>query len=496
MSALAELRYAPVSEGAYFAEWCAANLEHSVDQFAGLPVVWEDWQQEFFDELLSAGEDGTPYWSSAGLIVSRKNGKTAMLAALALYRLMEDEGQPEILLAAASDKQAGRLFDAVISYLRRNAGLDDRVHRREYVGEVVNIETGGKIIRLPASGETLDGFNPSLAICDELHAWQTPTRRRVWASLNTGGAARLRTQVVTITTAGDALSRQSSILGRLIDVNERDGTVAMPHEGLTVSRNHDARSLLFNYSAPTKDPADLEAMKLANPASWVSLDFLGRQASSPELTIADVLQLHGCVWAEAIASWIPDEAWSGCYGGTTDIPVGATVIAGVDVAQRHDHSAVVIAWESPDNRIVLRARVWEPGSEGRSRVLDVEQHIRWLAKTYDLRAVVYDERFFNRSAEILSDEGMELHELIQSGTDMADAYQGFYQAAIERRLSHDGGILNQHVRGCAAEMTERGWRVRKLRQSQKIDACVAAVMAVWLLERSKAAPVYQIRGFN
>ena len=255
MSSLAELRYAPFTEADYFADWCERNLEHSVDRFAGQPVIWEGWQRDFFEEALAADEAGAPYWKSVGLVVARKNGKTAMLAALALYRLMEDEGQPEILLAAASDKQAGRLFEAVISYLRRNSSLDDQVHRREYVGEVVNIQTGGKIIRIPSSGETLDGFNPSLAICDELHAWTTPTRRRVWTSLTTGGGARERTQVVTITTAGDAASRTHSILGRMLDANEaRAQTERRP--GLAISRNHEARTLIFNYAAPTSDPSD------------------------------------------------------------------------------------------------------------------------------------------------------------------------------------------------------------------------------------------------
>lgn len=494
-SALARAGYAQLTEGPFFAEWCERHLEHSVDRFAGSPLVLEPWQRDFFDELLAVDEGGAPYWSSGALVVSRKNGKTAMLAALALYRLLEDEGQPEILLAAASDKQAGRLFDAVCSYLRRNQELERRVHRREYIGEIVNADTGGKIIRLPSSGETLDGYNPSLAICDELHAWNTPTRRRVWSSLNTGGAARSRTQVVTITTAGDALARESGILGRLIDGNEAAGEVERPHAGLTVSRNHDAGSLVYNYSAPTSDPTDVAAMKLANPASWVTEGFLAKQAAAPELTTAEVLQLHGCVWAAALGSWIPDEAWHGCFVAGLEIPDGARAVAGVDVAQRHDHSAVTLAWLLPDGRVGLSARVWEPREqEGRSRVLDVEQHVRELAARFDL-SVVYDERFFNRSAEVLSEEGLDLHELPQSGKHMADAYQGFYQAAVERRLAHSGGVLGQHVLGCSAEMTERGWRIRKLRQSQKIDAAVAGVMAVWGLEAIERKTVYRVRAF-
>lgn len=482
------LNYAPLSEGEFFAGWCAANLQHSVDQFAGKPVVYEEWQRSWWDELLAADEDGAPYWSSACLVVPRKNGKTLMLASLASYRLLEDDGQPEILLAAASDKQAGRLFDACVSFFRRNPDLDARVHRREYQGEIVNVETGGKIIRLPSSGETLDGYNPSLAICDELHAWNTPTRRRVWASLNTGGAARTRTQVVTITTAGDALARETSILGRLLSVNERVGEVETPHNGLTISRNHEARTLIFNYSAPTLDPTDTRAMKLANPASWVSEDFLAKQAAGGDLSPSEVLQLHGCVWAAGVESWIPDEAWHGCYDTSLEIPDGADVVAGVDIGLHNDHSAVVVGWKSSSGRVVLRAKVWTPADfDGRSSILEVEKHIRMLADRYALRSVVYDERFFNRSAEVLADEGLDLVDLAQNSKAMADAYQAFYTAALEKRIAHVGGVLSEHVLGCSAEMTERGWKVRKLRQSQKIDAAVAATMALWGADNVVAA---------
>lgn len=482
MSALERLKYAYGTEVDYFADWCERNLRHSVDQWAGKPVVWEPWQRAFFEELLAADESGTPYWSSAALVVSRKNGKTAMLAALALYRLMEDEGQPEILLAAASDKQAGRLFDAVVSYLRQSPELDARVHRREYVGEIVNVETGGKIIRLPSSGETLDGFNPSLAICDELHAWTTPTRRRVWTSLNTGGAARLRTQVVTITTAGDARERETSILGRMIDGNERTGDLDTAQAGLSVSRHHEARTLVFNYSAPTSDPSDVAAMKLANPASWVTEEFLARQAANSDLTDAEVLQLHGCVWADSVGAWIDPGLWQMGFEGGAAIPVGARVAVGVDVGINHDSTAVVVAWKrDEDDRVLLGdCAIWDPREIGKVRISEVEEHLRKLADRYVIAGVLYDPRFFERSAEDLSNEGLTMIEMQQNSSDMGDAYQAFYAAVAEGHIRHAGTPqLSAHVLATAAEKTDRGWKVRKLRQSQRIDACVAAVMACW-----------------
>ena len=46
-----ELRYAATTEVDYFAGWCEQNLRHSVDRWAGQPVVWEPWQLDFFEEL-------------------------------------------------------------------------------------------------------------------------------------------------------------------------------------------------------------------------------------------------------------------------------------------------------------------------------------------------------------------------------------------------------------------------------------------------------------
>jgi phage terminase large subunit-like protein len=159
---------------------------------------------------------------------------------------------------------------------------------------------------------TLHGYNASVVVADELHACTKPSRRRAWAALtSSGGARELRRQVFTISTAGEAHERETSIRGRLVDGNETGGSVET-RPGLTVSRNHPARVLVFNYSAPTRDPHDVAKMKLANPASWITRDYLKRQASNPELAAGEVLQLHGCVWATSVGAWISADAWQAC----------------------------------------------------------------------------------------------------------------------------------------------------------------------------------------
>ena len=485
--------YAAGSRVEHFAWWCKTFLVQSIDQFAGLPLILEDWQLEFMGEALATMTPSgvEPAFGSLALVVSRKSGKTTMLAAYALYRLFNDETQPEILLAAASDKQAGRLFDACVSFIRKSPELADQSQLREYIGEIARADGGGKIMRMASSADNLHGYNPSLVVCDELHAWSKPSQRKAWAALTTGGGARKNTQTFTISTAGDANERESGILGRMIDRNESVGDIEK-HPGLTISRNFDAQTLIYNYSAPTKDPANTKAMKLANPASWITEEYLARQAANPELSAEEVLQLHGCVWVAGSSAWISSEWWQSSIERGVKIPDGARVSLGVDIGIVNDASAVVTAWQRPDDgKVVVEAKIWTPQPGRNVDLADVEAYIRRLALRLNVAGVFYDPRFFERSAQELDAEGVVMVTMQQNSSVMSDAYQTIFAMLGEGNIRHAGNDpeFAAHALGVSAQMTDRGWKISKIRQRQRIDALVAATMAVYgaILQSEAAA---------
>ena len=140
-----------------------------------------------------------------------------------------------------------------------------------------------------------------------------------------------------------------------------------------------------------------------------------------------------------------------------------------------------------DGRIVLRCWTWSANEKveahefvagGEMRLELVEQFIRELGRRYRVCEVAYDPTFFARSAQTLKDERFTLVEFLPAGQPMADAYQAFYQACMERTITHDGDpVLAAQVAAAAARRTERGWKLYKLKASQPFDACVAAVLA-------------------
>jgi phage terminase large subunit-like protein len=165
--------YAAGSEVDHFATFCADHLVQSVDRWNGEPLELYPAQREFFNEALAFDEAGLPIWQSVVQVVSRKNGKTTAQAGYALYRLVTDDGSPEILLTAASDRQAGRLFDACAAFVRRSPTLSRLLRVRDYVGEIVREDGRGRILRMSSDPARLYGYNPTLVV-----ATRSPSGRR------------------------------------------------------------------------------------------------------------------------------------------------------------------------------------------------------------------------------------------------------------------------------------------------------------------------------
>jgi phage terminase large subunit-like protein len=70
-------------------------------------------------------------------------------------------------------------------------------------------------------------------------------------------------------------------------------------------------------------------------------------------------------------------------------------------------------------------------------------------------------------------------EFLQASAPMADAYQRFYQLAVERKLIHNGDpVLAAHIAAAAARPGEHGWKISKRKSRHPIDAAVAACIAV------------------
>jgi phage terminase large subunit-like protein len=155
------------------------------------------------------------------------------------------------------------------------------------------------------------------------------------------------------------------------------------------------------------------------------------------------------------------------------------------MALKHDSIAVVIAQPQRDGVVVTRSQIWQPRDEGVD-VAGVEQYLRQIHRTYTVQEFVYDPAFFERSAEYLSDEGMNLVTFPQSASRMIPACGNAYEMIVAKKIAHDGTpTFTDQVLSAAQRMSDKGWTLSKGKSKRKIDACIAMVMA---LDRATSKP--------
>jgi phage terminase large subunit-like protein len=226
-------------------------------------------------------------------------------------------------------------------------------------------------------------------------------------------------------------------------------------------------------------------MKLANPASWITAAYLRRQAENPELTDAQVLQLHGCVWAESSSTWIPPAAWAACAERDYRAPEGTRVVLGFDGSYRGDSTALVAA--TVEERLyVWVVGLWErPNRAPAELVVDREQvdaTVHAAMDRYDVCELACDPFGWHAELARCADayEGTVVEFPINQRSRMGVAVSRFTSAALTSGLAHDGDPrLTRHIGHVVARETAEGLLLGKDSKAspRRIDAAIAGAIA-------------------
>jgi len=422
----------------------------------------EPWQHAVVEEALSPRRELL-------VLIARGCGKTTLMAALGLFRLLQDR-RAAIVCAAASREQASHLFDKARGFALSNPQVRARltVTRRD-----LRTATDGRLLVVSADAEKQLGWDPSLIFLDELCAHRDAD---LYTNLRTSLVKRPDAKMVTISTAGVGAD---SPLGQL-----RQRALALPkveRDG-TFTRATGAGLALLEWQLP--DEWGLDRAAEANPASWVTAERLEEQREAVhELAFR---RFHANQWTSAEGYWLPPGAWQGRASDYTIEP-GEPVWVGVDVGGSRAASAVV--WVTED------LRVGSAVYEGTEAVLAVEERVRRLAGEQDVRACAYDPWRFQQAALELEQERITMVEFPQSHARMVPASERLYAAIVERRLRHPNDPeLNRHVAAAVAKQTPRGWRLDKSNRSAQIDGVVALAMALEAAAIEAGPSIYEQRG--
>ena len=177
-----------------------AFCRHSKGELAGKPLILDLFQKAYISALFGFIDKDTGHrrYTESFFFVGRKNGKTTMLGAIALYMLMADgESGAEVYSVASKRDQANILFDQAHEMIKQSPDLNKNIRKRK--SDLYFPHNFSKMQSLGKNSNSLDGLNAHLVVIDELHSIQD---RNLYEVMKQSQSARTQPLLIMITTAG------------------------------------------------------------------------------------------------------------------------------------------------------------------------------------------------------------------------------------------------------------------------------------------------------
>lgn len=466
----------------------------------------------FQKEFIRAVYDNPAGTKKAYLSIARKNGKTALIAALVLAHLVGPESRQntQLISGAMSREQASIVFNLACKMVRLNPDLEAIVRivesRKQLFGLPMNVEYRA----LAAEGKTAHGLSPVLAILDEIGQVQGPNSPFVDAITTSQGAHEAPLLIAISTQAADP----ADLFSVWLDDAAASG---------------DPRIVSHCYSAP--DGAALDepaAWRAANPALGVfrSLADVEQQAAEAKRIPSVENTFRNLVLNQRVSTVSPfmsRSVWESC-GAPADYLDGLEVYAGLDLSARTDLTALVLigkradTWHvvphfwTPEKGLIERARrdrqpydVWHrqgflrtcPGASVDYEV--VARDIAEICEPLNVRAIGFDRW----RIDVLKKEfdainfTVPLVEHGQGFKDMSPALDECESHFLNGRVQHGmHPVLTMCAAGAVVSRDPAGNRkLDKSKATARIDGLMALVMAFGTslkLAEDTRTPEYQM----
>ena len=177
-------------------------LKHTKGKWRGVPFELLSWQDEIIRTLFgTVKENGYRQYNTCYCEIPKKNGKSELAAAIALYMTCGDgEWGAEVYGCASDRQQASIVFDVAVDMVDQCPALKKRIKPVMSVKRLVYKPTNSFYQVLSAEAYTKHGLNVHAVIFDELHA--QPNRELFDVMTKGSGDARTQPLYFLITTAG------------------------------------------------------------------------------------------------------------------------------------------------------------------------------------------------------------------------------------------------------------------------------------------------------
>ena len=478
------------------------NLKHTKGRWAGKRFWLLPWQEQIIRDVFGIVDaHGNRQFRTAYVEIPKKNGKSELAAAVALYLLYADnEPSAEVYGAAADRQQASIVFDVARQMVDMTPALVKRSKIMAAGKRIVNYSNGGYYQVLSAEVGTKHGLNVSGLVFDELHS--QPNRQLYDVLTKGSGDAREQPLYFLITTAGtDRESICYEVHMKALDLLK--GTKIDPSfypvvYGLADDQdwNDEANWYQANpslgYTIKIDRVRDAYKDALENPA---------------EENVFRQLRLDQ--WVGSSVAWIPEHVYD-----KGDIPIdfeklkGRDCYAGLDLSSTSDITAFVMVFPPeaegenyivlphfwlPRETLQLRVRrdhvpydVWEKQglfhiTEG--NVVDynfVRKTINELGKEYHICEIGVDRWNATQLITDLDGDGFVMVPIGMGFKDMSPGMKELYKLLLEGKITHGGNPILRWMAGNVVAEIDAAENIKpsKKKATEKIDGIVALIMGL------------------
>lgn len=466
------------------------------------------WQERIVRRIYGPrNADGSRIVKQVFLMIPRGNRKTSLAAALALLHLLGPEkvAAGQIIFAASDREQAGIGFREAAEIIRQDKRLEGvtKVYDAHNAPKTIKSGLDGSTLKSVSSdGRAQHGTTPTFVLADEIHTWRG---NDLWEALQSGMAKRAGGLTVIATTAGrgnEGLAAEMYAYARGVALGQIENEEFLP--------------ILFE---PDEGDAwdDEEVWKRVNPGlaygfpDLEGLRSLAKKAKDSPSERYSFEQYNLNRWFANSRDPLFDFATFDARTFDEDIVELEALPCwlGVDLSRSGDLTAVVAAFQHPDGQVTLKPTFFVPSEDlkaraerdrvpyqrwaddGHIRVCagpiiseeDVEDEIRELCASFDVREIAFDPHLAQRMMQRLYDDGLPAVAVRQAPLTMGAAGADLERIVNGRLVRHDGHpILRQHLASVVAVRTDTGLvKMHKGKKTDRIDGAVAAAMAVYRL---------------
>ena len=507
--------------------WIETHCFHVEGPLAPSALNLELWQKAMISAIFGiVDKDGNRQFREILLVVARKNGKSLLAASIGAYLWRSEGGYgAKVFCCAPKLEQADIIYNNIwqmttldpewqaeeelkLERDEHNKKVhDDSCHARHRQSDLSIPGTNSTVKKIAFSAKKSDGFNPSIAICDEIAAWEGDKGLKQYEVLKSGMGARPEGILLSCTTSGYI---NDSIYDEIVKRSTR----------FLLGDSKEKKLLPFFYMIDDLDKwNDINELRKSNPnlGVSVSVDYMLEEIAVAEGSLskkAEFITKYACMKQNSSLALLESQVVEAACSDRLELEDfrGSYCVGGIDLSQTRDLTSCCVVIEK-DEQLYVFSKFFLPTERMDEAIardgvpyniyaqkgflkpsgdnfVDYHDCFNWFVELVERYEIFSLKIGYDRySAQYL------IQDMSNYGFHVDDVYQGeqLYGVIQETTgLMEDGKIcigdndlLKIHLLNCAIKMsTERGrGKLVKLSPSVHIDGAAALIDAMTVRQK-------------